>query len=262
MTMDERFTPQMTIDYFVSQQGISVEDIGVAPVVVISWGRGVVQSLADAVGARTPPHWFYNEGLLFYTGHVQGQRVSFAQAPVGAPGTVMMMEEMIACGARVFLGLGWAGSLQPSISVGTLLIPTGCVREEGTSFHYLDGEAVVAPSERLVGLLKASARSEGVEVVCGSFWTTDAPYRELVGKIESFGRQSVLGVDMESSAMYALGQFRGVDVCNLLVVSDELSREWRPAFRSPELREATERAQRLILGCLADEALLGVSRLP
>jgi uridine phosphorylase len=254
--MDERFNPQMTINHFASQQGITVEDIGVAPIVVISWGRGVIQSLADTIGAQTPPHWFYNEGLLFYTGQVQGQRVSFAQAPVGAPGTVMMMEEMIVCGARVFLGLGWAGSLQPSAPVGTLLIPTACIREEGTSFHYLNDGATIAPSRRLVELLRTVARSEGAEIISGALWTTDAPYREFVSKIESYGRQGVWGVDMETSAMYALGQFRGVEVCNLLVVSDELWQEWRAAFRSSELKDATACAQRVILRCLANDALL------
>ena len=254
--MEERINPRMTINYFVSQQGITVEDIGVASIVVISWGRRVIQSLADTIGAQTPPHWFYNEGLLFYTGQAQGQRVSFAQAPVGAPGTVMMMEEMIACGARVFLGLGWAGSLQPSAPVGTLLIPMACIREEGTSFHYLDDEATIAPSERLAETLRTVAQSEGARIASGSLWTTDAPYRELVSKIESYGQQGVLGVDMETSAMYALGQFRGVEVCNLLVVSDELWHEWHAAFRTPELEEATECAQRVILRCLANDVLL------
>jgi len=50
--------------------------------------------------------------------------------------------------------------------------------------------------------------------------------------------------------MYALGMFRGVDVCNLLVVSDELWDEWRPGFHSPELQGAEERARQVILRCL------------
>ena len=57
--------------------------------------------------------------------------------------------------------------------------------------------------------------------------------------------------------MYALGQFRNVPVCNLLVVSDELWEDWRPAFRTPELKAATERAQRVILRVLASVAALG-----
>jgi uridine phosphorylase len=249
----ERFTPQMYVEYYASQRGISVQDIDVAPVVVISWGRGVIESLAEAVGAQPSLHWFYDEYYKLFTGEVGGQTVSFAHAPVGAPGTVMMMEEMIACGARIFLGLGWAGSLQELAPVGTMFIPTGCIRDEGTSFHYLGEEVTLAANERLVGLLESVARAEGAHVMAGRQWTTDAPYRELIGQIAAYREQGVLGVDMETSAMYALGLFRKVRVCNLLVVSDELWGKWRPAFRTAELQEATELAQRVILKCLAHD---------
>jgi purine-nucleoside phosphorylase len=55
---------------------------------------------------------------------------------------------------------------------------------------------------------------------------------------------------METSAMYALGQFRKVEVCNLLVVSDELWKEWNPAFFSSELQKAMEGGERIIQNCL------------
>jgi uridine phosphorylase len=246
----ERFTPHMYVDYYARQRGISVRDIGVTPVVVLSWGRGVIESLAEAVGAQPAPHWFYDEYQKFFTGEVQGQAVSFAHAPVGAPGTVMMMEEMIACGARIFLGLGWAGSLQEVAPVGTMLIPTGCIRDEGTSFHYVGDEVKLSADRRLTASLESAAQAEGVRIMTGRQWTTDAPYREFTSQIAAYREQGVLGVDMETSAMYALGQFRKVRVCNLLVVSDELWGSWRPAFRTSELREATELAQRVILKCL------------
>jgi nucleoside phosphorylase len=52
---------------------------------------------------------------------------------------------------------------------------------------------------------------------------------------------------METSAMYTLGKVRRVDVCNLLVVSDELLHEWKPAFGTPELDDANTKAQQVIL---------------
>ena len=51
---------------------------------------------------------------------------------------------------------------------------------------------------------------------------------------------------METSAMYALGLFRNVRVANLLVVSDEVWHEWRPAFGTEELVRSTRDAQRII----------------
>jgi uridine phosphorylase len=252
-TMDERFTAQMFVSWYAAQQGVTIEDLGVAPVITLSWSRRIVQSLAEAIGAQLSQHWMYGEQYPLYTGEVEGHRVSFALVPVGAPGTVMVMEEMVACGAQVFLGLGFAGSLQPTAPVGTLLIPTECIREEGTSAHYLESETAIGPSPRLTEIIQEFCKAEGLNVLSGPFWTTDAPYREFVSKIEAYRQQGVLGVDMETSAMYALGRVREVEVCNLLVVSDELWHEWRPAFGSPELRKAMQRAGQVILRCLTKD---------
>ena len=99
--MKERFTPRMYIDYYVRQQGITVEEIGVAPVVVVSWGPRVIQAFADETGAQPAPNWPWSKRFLFFTGQVGEQRVSFAQLGIGAPGTVTAMEEMIACGVEI-----------------------------------------------------------------------------------------------------------------------------------------------------------------
>ena len=56
---------------------------------------------------------------------------------------------------------------------------------------------------------------------------------------------------METSAMYTLGQVRNVDVCNLLVVSDELCNKWEPAFGTNRLKEAAERPRKTVLRSLA-----------
>jgi len=248
---EEHFTPQMSVHYLLSQRGLTVEDLDLAPTVVVTWGAAMCRALAEEIGAREPACWLYPGRYPCYVGQVDGQRVSILLAPVGAPGTVMLMEELIACGARTFIGLGWAGSLQTTAPVGALLLPTGCIREEGTSFHYLDADAELAPAGPLAERLLASGRAEGAAPLAGPLWTTDAPYRELQSQVVQYRQQGVLGVDMETSAMYALGQYRGVAVCNLLVVSDELWGEWRPAFGAAELEQANGLARRVVVNCLA-----------
>jgi uridine phosphorylase len=56
--------------------------------------------------------------------------------------------------------------------------------------------------------------------------------------------------------MYALGLCRSVEVCNLLVVSDELWQDWNPAWHAPQLETAMACAQRVILRVLASDELL------
>jgi nucleoside phosphorylase len=60
---------------------------------------------------------------------------------------------------------------------------------------------------------------------------------------------------METSAMYTLGQVRNVDICNLLVVSDELWNKWDPAFGTSRLREASEKARKIVLRALGKISL-------
>ncbi len=253
--MDALITPQMTIERYTARNGIAVEDIGVGPTVVISWGGEVVRSLALELGAHLSEHWLYGDRQPLFTGECEGRLFSLAQLPVGAPGRIMMMEELIACGARCFIGLGWAGSLQPDAPIGTLLVPTSCVSEEGTSLHYPDRGLPPAPDTGLVELLEGCARAEGLKVVKGPLWTTDAPYRELKTKVSRYREAGVLGVDMETSAMYTLGVYRDVRVCNLLVVSDELGTEWVEAFGTEQLQRATDGAQRVVIGVLRSERL-------
>jgi len=254
---DVRFTPQMTIQHLVSQRGIHIEEIGVAPVVILTWSRKLVDYFATQIGAEPSPHWLYPERFPLFNGIIKGHTVSLVYASVGAAGTVMVMEELIACGARSFVGLGWAGSLQPHAPVGTLLIPTACLREEGTSFHYYPGEVTLSPDRTLVDNLQQTAQELGIQALEGLQWTTDAPYRETIAKIEAYRQQGVLGVDMETSAMLALGLYRQVRVANLLVVSDELWQAWNPGFRSPELITATEQARLVV-----ERSLVKISQLP
>jgi purine-nucleoside phosphorylase len=111
----------------------------------------------------------------------------------------------------------------------------------------LSSDEGLRPAQRLVRALEKARVKKGVVAYTGPLWTTDAPYREMVTTIENYRLRDILGVDMETSAMYALGVYRNVEVCNFLVVSDELWRDWRPAFGRPELAEALKKAEEVVL---------------
>lgn len=234
-----RFTPEMVVNYDSKRRGICLEDFGVAPTVVACWNLRATKSLAEEAGARQAKNWPYNEQYPLFNGKLGGRKVAFMYMPVGAAATVMFMEEMSACGARNFIGLGYAGSLSPKAPIGTCLVPTECIREEGTSMHYLGPKEKVAPSERLKKGILSACKAKGLKALSGPHWTTDGVYRESVSKIRRYGKRGVLGVDMETSAMYAFGQSKGLEVCNLLVVSDELWGDWNPAFGKDVLRKAS-----------------------
>ncbi len=249
-----RFTPAMYLDHVLRERAsrglpARLEDFGVAPLIVGTWFHSVTELLVRESGAKPAENWPHGVPAApkLFTGEIGGQRVSFATFAVGAPGTVLELEDIIAAGARRVVGLGMAGSLQDTAPVGTVLLPAECVREEGTSRHYLPANVKVGPDPDLQRALGEAAASANLTMHGGPHWTTDAPYREFIRKIERYRAAGVLGVDMETSAMYALGRFRGVATANLLVVSDELWREWRPAFGTGQLRLAMRRAALAVL---------------
>ncbi|RJQ06167.1 MAG: hypothetical protein C4551_08795 [Bacillota bacterium] len=249
-----RFTPLMYLEHCLRERArrglpASLEDFGVSPLVIGTWFHWVTEYLVGASGACPTQDWPYGSAShpILYSGEVGGAGVSLVTFPLGAPGTVAEMEDLAAAGARRFIGVGLSGSLQEKAPVGSVIIPGECVREEGTSFHYIPPDVKVGPDPVLAGLLEAVLGRAGMEVARGPHWTTDAPYREFIWKIDKYREAGVVGVDMETSAMYALGRFRSLSVANVLVVSDELWREWRPAFGTEELKASVLRVLEALL---------------
>jgi len=157
---------------------------------------------------------------------------------VGAPQAVMILEKMIALGARRIVFFGWTGGLLPDLSPGDLILPDQAISEEGTSRHYSNGLSP-NPSLGLLQSLQRALKEEGISFRSGTVWTTDAPYRETIDKIKTFQSQGVIGVDMETSALFTVGAFRRIETAALLIVSDDLSgMTWRHGFREPRFLAA------------------------
>lgn len=245
-----RFTPQMYIDYHVRRLGIQIEDIGIASTVIITWFSDVRESLARSVNGQLLPHAPFRNVV---SGFIESVPVTVVQCPIGAPGTIACMEELIVCGAKRFIGVGAAGSLQPQNPIGSLIIADTCVSDEGTSKHYDAANGTIHADANLRNVLAQSANKLGYHASVGTQWTIDAIYRESIETIELRRKSGVLGVDMETSAMYALGQFRGVQVANILAISDELWHEWNPAFGTELLREALDHACAAALEAISTE---------
>ncbi len=188
------------------------------------------------------------------TGSYNGVPVSLAGPMLGAPQSVVVLERMIALGARKIIAAGWCGSLRTDIKIGDIVIPSGAISEEGTSAHYPG--VGCTPSGTLVESLRSSLAgssltSAGVKIHEGTVWTTDAPFRETCAKLEAFQANGVLSVDMETSALFTVSRFRGVDLAVVLVVSDDLSGpKWVHGFREPAFHESRKKAIQSILAAI------------
>jgi uridine phosphorylase len=155
------------------------------------------------------------------------QRLAFFHPGVGAPIATGLLEEAIAFGCRKFIACGGCGVLEKDIAVGHLMVVAGAVRDEGVSYHYLPPGREVIADEFGVNALVNTLNARGLPYLVGKTWTTDAPYRETVKKIESRRAEGCLTVEMESASLIAVAQFRKVTFGQVLYGGDDLSgAEW------------------------------------
>ncbi len=190
---------------------------------------------------------FKNNLLRVFQLTGSSRTIGVAGPAVGAPQAVMILEKLIALGARRVIFLGWTGGLNPALSPGDLILPDEAISEEGTSRHY-SNELRSKPSSSLFRDIKAALNEKGLSFKQGPVWSTDAPYRETIDKVKAFQSRGVLGVDMETSAIFTVSTFRGIEAAALLIVSDDLSKmTWRHGFREPRFLEARKQVSRLLV---------------
>jgi uridine phosphorylase len=218
------------------------------PVAVIAGTQKDLSQLCKLLGFESGAYHELFTSRLYIADHATGG-ISIAGPAVGAPYAVMVLETLIAWGAKKIIFLGWCGSLSERVKIGDIIVATGAIIDEGTSGHYQDADKLLAfPAKPMVTALNKALRQAQVNFHNGKIWSTDAIYRETGEKVKYFQSQKAIGVEMEISALFTVAKFRGVDVAALTVVSDELaSFKWRPGFKLDEFKHGRMAACSVII---------------
>jgi uridine phosphorylase len=192
--------------------------------VVLCFFREVIDKVVatHAVSERSP--FKAEHGIHpFWELEWEGRRFGVFHPGVGAPLAAGFLEEAIAKGCRSFVACGGAGALVPELTMGHLVVPTSAIRDEGTSYHYLPPGRAVDASPRAVDAIKATLDAQEVPYVEGPTWTTDAIYRETRGRMERRRDEGCLTVEMEAAGLFAVAEFRGATIGQVLYAGDDLS---------------------------------------
>ena len=152
-----------------------------------------------------------------------GKRIAVFNPGVGAPAAATSLEDIIGLGATKIIGCGGAGIVKQGFDVGHIIVPTGAVRDEGTSHHYQPVDVAVVPHPLAVEAIRAELSDAGVPHDKGLTWTTDAIFRETPEKVARRREQGCISVEMEASAMFAVAMFRGAVYGQLLYAGDDVS---------------------------------------
>lgn len=181
-----------------------------------------------------------------------GGRIAVAKVDgVGGPSAALTLEERAAFGTKKFISIGSAGSLQKNLSIGDIVVCYRAIRDEGVSHHYLKSSKYAHASEEMTTRIKSSLDKLGIEYTTGTSWTTDAVYRETIAEVRQYQKEGVATVEMEAAALFAVAQYRNVQVGSILAISDSLAdMKWQPEFHSEKTKAGLENLFKAAVGAL------------
>jgi DeoD family purine-nucleoside phosphorylase len=195
----------------------------------------------------SPKMFNHNRGLWGYTGEAHDDELLTIQSTgMGGPSAAIVVSELIALGARRIVRVGTCGGLDPSLSLGQLVIATEAVCADGTSRALGAGERAPASPALLASLL---SDRPGEAPRRGPVVSTDLFYD--AGELkDGWVAAGAIAVEMEAAALFTLAARRGVEAGCALLVSDLLS-GGRERIATELLHGAELRLGELALAALA-----------
>jgi DeoD family purine-nucleoside phosphorylase len=187
-------------------------------------------------------------GLLGFTGSWEGKPVSVQGTGMGCPSAAIVFEELIQLGVKRLLRVGTCGGLQPDHALGDLIVALSAVPADATATHLVLGEPhCPTASWELIHEAVHVAKTAKIPLRVGPVVSSDLFYNPDEGQYERWSKRGILGVEMESAALFTLGALRGVLAGCLLTVSDIVVEGEFVRISDEELRAAVDRMTRIAL---------------
>ncbi|MEK7139345.1 MAG: nucleoside phosphorylase [Patescibacteria group bacterium] len=170
-----------------------------------------------------------NREFRTITGTYQGISVSVTSTGIGCPSTAIAVEELIACGATTLIRVGTCGGAwREDIAPLSVVIPTACVRDEGTTIEYVPAGFPAVADVDVVSALAASAQEQKITYFKGINRTHDSFYApdQSAAKWGEFyldprfsdTPSPILSSEMETAALLIVATLKGVRAGAVLAV--------------------------------------------
>lgn len=136
---------------------LTEEQIQGAQIALLPGDPARVEKIAIAAPLQNGCFVAAHREFCTWLGFIKNIPIVVTSTGIGGPATSIALEELAQLGVRAFLRVGTAGAIQPSISVGDVVITTGAVRLDGASLHYAPLEYPAIADYNLVGALIQAA---------------------------------------------------------------------------------------------------------
>ena len=174
--------------------------------------------------------------MLGYTGTYKGKPVSVMGTGMGMPSIGIYSYELIHFyGVKNLIRVGSCGSIDPELHVRDIVIAqAACTNGSYANQYELPGTFAPIASFELLEKAVAATRASGVNFKVGNILSSDMFYDDAASAMR-WTKMGVLGIEMESAALYCNAARLGKNGLCICTVSD--------SFNYPEENTTAEERQ-------------------
>jgi len=169
----------------------------------------------------------YNEvrGMYGYTGTYKGEKISVQGSGMGVPSISIYVNELIQdYDVQTLIRVGTCGAMQEDINIRDVILAQGATTDSQMN-KLIFGGIDYAPLANF-DLLKNAydiAQEKGLNTHVGNVFTSDIFYRDNAEEFNNLlTRYKVLGVEMETTALYTLAAKYNRKALSILTTSDHI----------------------------------------
>ncbi len=211
---------------------LSEEMLEGAQIAVVPGDPGRVERIADIIG-KSPKRLAFNREYCSFLTSIEGKNVIICSTGIGGSSTSIAVEELARLGVKVFIRVGTSGSIQEYIEAGSVVISSGAVRLDGTSYHFAPEQyPAVSDPYIMFHLIKAAKELDidfhvGITASSSTFYQGQERYnsysghvpRWLQGSREEWRKLNVLNYEMEAATLFVMCSAMGLQagcVCGII----------------------------------------------
>lgn len=200
-----------------------------------------------------------------WSGYLDGEKVLVTSTGMGGPSACIALEELHRLGSHTFLRVGSCASCSDIVNRGDIVIPSSCVRMEGTGWHYAPMEYPAVPDIGVMDALRLAADETDYPSHVGTVITRDGFYTqyeaaekphgyELAGKWNAYLSLGAIATEMEASPLFLASSCLGVRTGAVMVCAtnykkqEEKNKEY-PISYEPRAIEVAVSAMRNLIEC-------------
>ena len=178
-------------------------------------------------------------GMTAYTGYYKDRLVTIFPSGMGCPSMGIYSYELFKeYDVEAIIRIGSCGAYSERLKLNDVIL-VGASYSEGDYAHELDGskDKLVSASESLNNLIESTAKDNNQKIVKGNIYCVDAFYEKEYDYKERCKVKNVLGIEMETFALFNNARHFNKKCAALLTVSD--------LFFSDEKLTSMEREKKL-----------------